>query len=111
MPEPVTWISAEARPLWLRLVRAVTLAESAGRPVPCRVDPAPFVADRSIERGQAAEACRLACPALDECSTFAAANREVWLVWGGEDRTPPTNNDARRRRRLEARARGFGDAL
>ncbi len=74
-------IRKTALPAWNALQAA--LEDTAP---PCTADPPSWFADDPEVRAEAARACRR-CPVIAECAAFAAANKETFGVWAGQDRT------------------------
>lgn len=84
---PSTAIAPQADSAWRALRHQVTQLLDAGGTTPCIREPAPFTSDSTIERTEAAIACRV-CPVLLECAAFAWANDERRFVWAGVDMSP-----------------------
>lgn len=76
----VTADRAEARRALLDLLDA---HDTAGRPIPCRVDPDPaWTSDDPEDQAFAARLCAR-CPALDHCRAYGTAFHKEAGVYGG----------------------------
>lgn len=69
---------------WHDLVAALAEVKT---PTPCQrpSQGQQWFAKRRADRRIAAESCRVACPLLDVCRTYADAAHVQWGVWGGRD--------------------------
>ncbi|MCV7528066.1 WhiB family transcriptional regulator [Micrococcus luteus] len=76
-------LSDEAETLLRELSGA---ARTAPGGVPCQADSDAFTSEFAAERERAARLCA-GCPIRVLCGRYAAAARERWGVWGGQDRT------------------------